>query len=460
MLWVPIVGSPLGDHHLSIQRSDRRRLNPIAPPVRKRKKEGEVFHLNAGPVAGRWRHPSRWRRGLDIPALAGRLLVSFGLMPIKFDEETLEANRFSSYHLAMIPPVGLVVREVRTGSIDEAEWGKPDPAIEELSSDQDRTVHGEDSRTGHVHLEMKRNPAWLNSRITIGLRPGTTTLWAAVGLLTCGLLWAVHSEIPRLFGQSPWENRHPLAMQIAAAVLLVGPTFAASWTLRVNDPTLIRNMLGGAQTLLLSTAILSVAAALVLAEIEPFGWDALQATQWYASACYVLAIPLVTGWLQARSTMWWTYRGLLSSTERNVFATALLSGLAYLAVRPLADLPMLPAAMLLFAGLGLTAVAGNRTSVDLGKNNRWAAAVPGVGALVALGLAGRELRFFEGAVERHDAFLYGGRLIALVGVVAAVWFGFLCIRAFVESVARDSGDPRRNPRQGAEETHDFQTSNA
>lgn len=418
LLWAPIEGSPLGDHHLSIQRSDRRNGEQFFWPAR-------FFATNltvesdAGPIEGSWRPPSKWLYIPSPSSIFARLLLSFGLMPVKFDEETLEAHRFASYHLAMIPPPGLVVREVKMGQISESEWGEPAPAIKELSTDLDRTVHGEDTRTGHVHLEMDRNPSWLNSRITIGLRPGTTTLWAMVVVLTCGLLWALRHELGRVLGLDGGKSEI-IEVQITAAVLLVGPTFAASWTLR-NNPTLIRSMVLGAESLLLASAIVSVAAALVLAGFKPFGWEPLTAIEWYAAITYAIAVLIVTGWLQARSLVWQIYRRILSSTMMNMLATALFCAVGAMGLR-LLDGSAAPASALMAAGFALTAVAGNRTSVGLGKNSRLAAFWTGLGALVSLTLAGRELEFFANILSDVDVFHYGEQILALIGGVALLAF--------------------------------------
>ncbi len=425
LLWAPIEGSPLGDHHISIQRSDRRQGDQVFWPARLVEEDVDV-DSEAGTIRGRWRPHSKWLFIPSFSAIFARLLLSFGLMPVKFDEEPLEAHRFASYHLAMVPPPGVVVREVKTGQIPESEWGKEDPTIKEIGTDVDRTVHGEDTRTGHVHLEMVTNPSWLNSRITFGLRPGTTTLWAMVVVLTCGLLWALRHELDRVLELASGDSE--VEVQIVAAVLLVGPTFAASWSLRSN-PTLIRSMVVGAESLLLGSAVVSVAAALVLAGFKPFGWSAMESIDWYASLSYAIAVLIMTGWLQARSWIWWIYRHLLFNTRMNLLATAVFAGFAYAAVHFLEDVVVAPAVVLLLAGFGLTAVAGNRTSVRLGENSRLAAFWSGLGALVTLALAGRELEFFERALTKEEAFRFGEVALVVIGLVA--------IGVFVASVTRE-----------------------
>jgi hypothetical protein len=446
LLWVPIEGSPLGDHHLSISRSDRREGERFFWPHRPRRPKKEVVVASAaGTIHGRWRAPSKVIFIPSISAIFGRLLVSFGLMPIKFEEETLEAHRFASYHLAMVPPAGLVVREVRSGEIAEAEWGEEKPEVVEMESDFHRTVHGGDTRTGHVHLEMDRNPTWLNSRITIGLRPGTTTLWAMVVVLTCGLLWVLRHELERILGGGGTSSED-VDTQIAAAVLLVGPTFAASWSLR-NNPTLIRSMVGGAEGLLFSSAVASVAAALVLAGFEPFEWKPETTIDWYASISFAIAVLIMTGWLQARSLVWIVYRYLLFSKTMNLLATGLLSSAALATAQKLNGVSVVPAVALLLVGFMLTAVAGNRTSVGLGENSRLIAFWAGLAALVSLALAGRELQFFDLALSKADAFHYGEIALAVLAGVALVAFALSAGREIVQYLKKSKGQEAGSPMQ-------------
>ena len=413
LLWVPITGPPLSEKHLSVRRSDTRVLDPIFPQARRKDIEITV-HSEAGDITGHWNPPRKWIRRIDVSAAAGRLLVTFGLMPVKFEDEALESGRFSSYHLCMVPPSGLLIREVKAGGIPEAKWDEPDPPIRELKTSVDRTVRGEDTQTGHVHLAMTSNPTRLNSRVTIGLRPGTTTLWALVAVLTAGLLWSFHHELQHLLGSvhksgHGHHHHHLLDLQIAVGVLLVGPTFAASWTLREKDPTLLRSMLAGTRLLLLGSALLSVAAALALGGVRPFGWGRAEAIDWYASLSYTIAVLIVIGWLQARSMIWLLYRNVLKRTEWNLAATVLLALAAYMAIRKLSILPIGSTVVLFLTGFGFTAVAGNRTSVRLGQVSRLPAAVAGIAGILTLALASRELRLYNRIADKGFAHTWGSR---------------------------------------------------
>jgi hypothetical protein len=428
MLWVPIEGAHVGTHHVSIWRSDRRGLNPIFPVKRKRRADLITVDSAVGQLQAEWHAPRKWRRGFDASALVGRLLVSFGLMPVKFEDEVLDADRFSSFHLEMVPPSGLLVREVKAGEIAESEWDRANPWIRSICSGVQRTIHGADTRTGHLHLEMQPNPSRLNSRITIGLRPGTTTLWAMVVLLTCGLLWSMRHEIVRLLALDGKGAPDDVQIQIIAAVLLVGPTFAASWMLRLKDPALIRSMLAGTQALLLTAAILSVATALVFADMRPFGWEPTKTVQWYASCSFVIAMPIAVGWLQARSGVWIVYRRLLNRTWKNLVATFALAILAWATLQQIEAHQRIGTAALFVIGFSFTAIAGNRTSVRLGEVSRVPAAIAGLGAIVTLALVGRELQFFNRIADKDVAHRYGGDLELLIAATAFAW---LCYRIFL-----------------------------
>jgi hypothetical protein len=289
---------------------------------------------------------------------------------------------------------------------------------------------------------MDPNPKRFISQFTIGLRPGTTTLWSLVVVLTCALLWAMHNEVVRLLGLEPGAKEEEVEIQIAAAVLLVGPTFAAAWALRLRDSTLIKNMLVGTQILLMASAILSISTALVLAGVTPFGWEATKTIEWYASCCYVLAVLSVIGWLQAPSTIWLIYNRLLDRYWKNVLGTIILALLSWLALHELTEWPGLLAAALLITGLSTALIAANRICIVLGETTRLATVVAMFGSLVTLLLAGRELEFFNRVADRATAREYGAYLEL---AVAAAAFLLLCARGISTYRAGHSASSPEKP---------------
>jgi len=417
MLWAPIQGSPRSEHRLSIRRSDAREPDPIFTIVRK---AAEFFEIpsEAGTLEGEWCPPRKWRRKFNFSAFIRRALVFLGLMPMKFEQEVIETDRFSSYHLRLVPPPGLIIRAVKVGRIDESQWGQKKPRLKPLKSGADRTIHGEGRRVGHVHLEMSCNPRRLTSQFTIGLRPGTTTLWSSVMVLTTALIWAMHNEVIGLLGLKPGTSKEEVEIQIAAAVLLVGPTFAAAWALRLQEATLIKNMLTGTQILLMVSAVLSIATALVLAGICPFGWGPAKTIEWYASASYVLAVLSVIGWLQAPNSVWLIYRRLLDRNWKNLVGVIALALLSWLALQELPEWPGLLTLALLATGLGSALIAANRFCVRLGESTRLQTMVAALGASLALALASREIEFFNRVADRSLAHQYGSYLELAVAAAA------------------------------------------
>jgi hypothetical protein len=468
VLWVPIESSAAGEHRLSIRRSAMRRPNPVFPQLRGKPEKFTVETSSGDELEGTW-HPARkWARTFDPAAAVGRGLVAFGLMPVKFEEDALEADRFSSYHTCIVPPAGLLLREVRAGEVFEDPWEAHKLEIHEFKTDEDRdqTVQGEDTHRGHIHLAKARNPAWLNSRVTIGLRPGTTTLWALVAVLTCLLLWALHHNIRefplhagsdrcaaralvstkghcrrradvasgtnrvsqvRPAAREKKDNPHDgrLNLAIAVAVLLVGPTFASAWALRDKDRALMRSMLAGTRLLLLGSAILSVSAALALAGVRPFNWGVGEAIGWYASLSYTIAVVMVIGWLQARGPIWLIYRRALTATKWNLLTTIGLALVSGVAIIKLSNFPPYCQALLFLAGFGFTAIAGNRASSPLGEVSRLPAALAGFGGILTLALASREFGFYNHLIARGTAHMYGRDAEFALAVAA---FALLAIR--------------------------------
>ncbi len=425
ILWIPLNGAPGSEHHLRIRRSDVRDMNSVFPPFRHRNQRFTVS-TPVREIEAEWDPARRWLRKFSVPKALNRLLVVFGLMPVKLEDELVEADRFSSYHLRVVPPPGLLLREIRPGEISEAEWDEPQPKIDEISRSDMTTIQGRDSQMGHVHFSSPSKPKRLAYRVTIGLRSGTTTLWALVATLSCGLLWAYHRDIQSLghHTASPLHGGHThhfnINLAVAVAVLLVGPTFASAWTLRDRDRALMRNMLAGTRLVLLFTAILSVGTALALASMRPFHWQLGPAVQWYASAGYALAVLILVGWLQARGIVWSLYRNVLTSTKWNLLALIGLNLGAAVALFKLASSPALAIPALFVLGFAMSSVAGNRTSVVLGEISRLPAALAGVSAILTLALAGRELRFFNALADKGFAHLYGARAELVLAALAAL----------------------------------------
>lgn len=410
VLWVPVAGEPGTEHHLSIRRSDWRWLDPIFP--KKRRKEVEIkVSTSVGVQRATWDPPYKWLRGLpNLPAAAGRLLIACGLMPVTLKNEAFEAHRFSSYHFCVAPPAGFVLRELRAGKIPEGDWKATKPQIHRIRDGLDRSIGGQDSRIGHVHLAMPTNPSRLFTRATIGLRPETITLWALVAVFTCGLLWAFHRNIQDIATLTD-------KAQIAIGVLLVGPTFASAWTLREKDRALMRSTLSGMRLLMLASAALSIATALAIADLQPFGWKVGQAVSWYASLSYAIAAIIVVGWLQTRWIAWFVFRDVLTKTKWNLLATAVLALASYFAISELSDFPALATGVLILTGFAFAVVAANRSSVPLGEVAHLPAALAGVAAIITLAIASRELTFYNYLADKGEVHEWG--MVAELSVAAA-----------------------------------------
>ena len=466
LLWIPVADVPGAEHHLSVRRSAVREPNPVFPRVRGKTKGFTVETSSGEEIAAEWRPPARGVRGIDPAAAVGRALVAFGLMPVKIEEEGVDAERFASYHGCIEPPKGLLLREVSVGEVTKSHWSAKKVSIEEIQTDEEgsQTVQGEDTKSAHVHLARVLNPARVYSRVMIGMRPGTTTLWAVVSVLTCLLLGAFHHNIDELSPHShrhskvvcdtgTWvafdsdcvprsgfvasgsaavaqprakaaparnEDRHRINLAIAVAVLLVGPTVASVWALRENDQALLRSMLSGTRMLLLGSAVLSAATALALANVTPFGWSMGRAVGWYASLSYTIAVVMMIGWVQARAPTWWIYRHVLTKTRWNLVATISLAAFAAVAIKKLPSAPLYCQIALFLAGFGFTAVAGNRRAAPLGKVSRVPALLAGIGAIVTLAVASREFFFYNDLFDLGPLHSAGFWLEVIVGFVALV----------------------------------------
>lgn len=440
MLWVPVEGDPGSLHHLSIRRSEWRWLDLIFEKKRRREVELKV-PTSLGEIQATWDPPYKRRRKLwpNLPAAVGRLLIACGLMPVTLRDEAYEAHRFSSYHACVSSPPGFILRELRAGRIEETEWEAVKPVIKDIQSGLNRTISGEDSRIGHIHLATARNPSRLYTRATVGLRPETITLWALVALFTCGLLWAFHRNVQAIAELSD-------KAQVAIGVLLIGPTFASAWTLREKDRALMRSTLSGTRLLMLSSAALSVATVLALTDLRPFGWEVGPAVSWYASFSYTIAAFIIVAWLQTRSLAWFAFRHVLTKPKWNQLAILILAAISYLTLWKIEGSAAVCTGVLVLTGLSLTVVAANRTSNPLGEVSHLPSFLAGIAAIVTLAIASREMTFYNQVVDRSQARELG--MTAELGLMAAAILLLLsryCLRLYRRNRAAKHEKSLQNP---------------
>nr|MDQ3726218.1 hypothetical protein [Actinomycetota bacterium] len=273
--------------------------------------------------------------------------------------------------------------------------------------DPDVVIQGLDQDVGHVHLSKSVNPRQLYLNVALGLRGGTTTLWMLATVLTAVLLWLVHHHPG--YGAPRFQNK-----QIVAAALLVGPAIASAWSLRGEGGELLRTSLSGARVLLLASAALSVATALALAEVLPFGFSRYDAISLYAAMSFFIATAMTAAWLLSGRPTWKLLRGALRRPSFNLLAIALL-GLVTLLVGLHEGSHLRPDGLLLFcAGLGLIVISANTVAEPLGGSRAFYRLVASVGAIPVVFAAGFFLGFYT---NRFDVDLL--RMVCM-GVGAAL----------------------------------------
>jgi hypothetical protein len=417
LLWIPVHGAPASQHHLSISRHELRGERPIIRHALR--PFTEVFPTALGNVeisailAVGPRIP-------DFGVLLERFLLAFALRPLELVTREIEAARFASCHVRVHAPAGFLVRHIRAGCpLSSAEPGVE--RIVELDRDDPHVVvQGEDQNLGHMHLSQTENPGEVYLRVTLALRGGVTTLWMLAAVLTAGLLWLVHHH--GSYGNPAEQNK-----QIAAAALLVGPAFASAWSLRAEGSELLRTSLSGARFLLLASAALSVASALALAGVFPSGSNRYEAIEIYASAGYLVAVPLIATWLVSSRPTWLIFRSFLRTRERSLGACAAIGLLlAFVGLHHGVPTRVL-GGVLLGAGLALAAIAANPVGESLDRDPTSYRPLAGVAALSAVAIAGYFLGFYGDLVSedagRWSSFGLGVTLLlaALAGISTLIW---------------------------------------
>ncbi len=351
MLWVPIEGAPGSEHRIVIRRTERIDSNQLFPLIRIPGERPAPAPFRRYRVRGRVRTP--FRRPAPL-AIAKRLLQYFGMVPLRYEHHVHEAHRFASHHTCIPAPAGFVVRDVRVIVPDESKEaeGEVQP-IKRARNRPSLTSQGVGAQLAHLHAGLRKNPPKMDLHVIFGLVGRTTSLWTGAVLLTAVLLWYFNHEAAAVDGLDSDE------VQLAGAILLLGPPLAAGWAVRTKAAELVDHFANGARSLLLVAAVVSLFAALSLTPVpNPLGWDRTHSIGVYTSIAYVAALPITLGWLTTSRAVWFIYRSLYTPA-RNLSVIALLA-LATIAVALSAPLDR-PGYGLLFvlSGLGLALVGLN-----------------------------------------------------------------------------------------------------
>jgi hypothetical protein len=411
LLWVPVAGAPGSQHHVVVRRSERREKEPLLR--RKRISRTVPVTTAAGRVKVRLRQPVG-RRTIDFSAGLRRVLIAFALHPVEAGVREFEAARFASCHLRFDAPAGFLVRNLRVGVSDGSARPGEEETVEEINHDDPHiVVQGLDEDVGHVHLSKTSNPRRIYLTVALGLRGGNTTLWMLATTLTATLLWLIHHHSS--FGPPRFQNK-----QIVAAALLVGPAFASAWSLRAEGGELLRTHLAGARVLLLSSAALSVATALALADVLPFGLSRYDLISFYASISYFIAVVLILAWLLSARPVWGLFRDFLFTQSRNLLIVT-LAGAATFVVGFHETLGLrVSGAILLVVSLCLPVVAANTVAEPLRAARTLYRPLAGFGSPPVIFAAGYFLGFYTNRFDEHVL-----RLICVVTGATLILFALV-----------------------------------
>lgn len=390
LLWVPVVGDPGCDQQIRIFRRQRFARDDLRP--RRRVLDKRQVETPLGGIDVEFR-AARGPRRLKPSVAIARTQLFFGLAPIEYRQEVTEARRFTSFHLRVLAPDGLVVRSIGLEAPKSGWEDQENPDMVEIASEPGLVFQGRDSDQSHLHCSKPVNPSPLASLTTFGIRDGLTTLWAGAVVFTALLLWALHRLAPAdpaAFGNGQLEA--------TVAVLLVGPALAAAFVAVRSDSQLVERSLAGARVLVLTSAVLAVLAALSLAGLRPFEWSNNQAIEVYASLSYFVAAAIVVGWVVTLPPIWFLYREVLVSAPRNLLAVALVC-LVGVVVIAHPDLPMrLVGFVVLLAGLLLAAIGAHPGRSSRTDDRGSGPVVAGVGAIGMFLGAGFFLGYYDGVV--------------------------------------------------------------
>jgi hypothetical protein len=391
LLWIPLRGRPGMNYHVSMRRRQHRHV----PPILARRRIHRRYRVDTalGPVSVE-AFPAQGRFRFRPRAALERILLVLGILPFEFEHETSAPRRFASYHLRVLAPPGFVVRDLRAESGDPGFEDEEETGGHRLTNRPGTVVQGHNAEVAHVHLAHQDNPASVFLRVTFGIREGLNTLWVLAVVLTAALLWAFHRHEVQTLLQG-----HHGELDAAAAVLLIGPAAVSAWAISTGDQgELLRSAVSVARFLLLASAVLSVATAMSLDGFLP-GLATKAAIEVYASAAFAIAVVIIVGWVGARRPTWFFYRNVLTSPRRNLAGVAVLCTLlVILAIHQ--HSPFWLAALLLFGlGLGLAAIATNRTSTGLFEEAGVFPPLAAIAAVPAIAAAGYFFGYYSDVVD-------------------------------------------------------------
>jgi hypothetical protein len=458
LLWVPLEGEPGCDRQVLIARRAPRRLDPILrPSVEEVSISYELEDGWADFTVEVAAPPLR----LDIGQLFERVLLAFGLRSIEIESQLDDTRRFASYHHCVRAPRGFVVREVRVGCpkgeardaveqeveridvpvdhaavdvqlvpanledeptvparsapSDAGERRDDELELEEVEPGPGLLVQGHDSEISHVHCSQETNVSPLIVRTTLATSAHLTSLWMLVVLLSAALLWLFERQ--GLAAAADDGGR----LEVAAGALLIIPTLAAAWAIRADESAATRLVLSGTRLLLLLCGLLSISAALTLADVLPLEFGAVAGIDVYASLAYFAAVIVTSSWVLSLRPTWYVYRHWLLTPLSHLRATAVLLALAALFTLLARLSPMsryAAACALIVVGLCLVAVAANRIGARLSEPRGPAPMIATFAATLAFLGAGYWLGYYDELVRASTVQLATISVLAVLGAIS------------------------------------------
>jgi hypothetical protein len=389
LLWVPVKGEPGTRHEIQISRRQRLGRDELFPRRRVPRSKEVATPFGLIPVSLEMPEGPRefvWQVGLS------RLQLAFGIAPIEYAHEVTEASRFSSFHLRVMAPGGMVVRDVGLEAPRRGQEDEDEPEMDRVGYEPGITFQGREAELGHLHCALSTNPSNLLSFTTLGIRDGITSLWAGAVIFTAALLWAMHR-----FAPSNLATVGTGQLEATVAILLVGPTLASVWAVRADSEVLVR-MLLGARAILLFSAVLAVGTALSLDGFSPFHLSGTNAIEVYAAASYLTAAFVVIGWVVTLPVTWSMYRGVLTTPRRSLVAVMAAVIISLIAAAHSGIPFRVSGFSLLAGGLFLAAVAVHPGRPSLFDLRGAGPTLAGLGALATLLGAGFFLGFYDNAL--------------------------------------------------------------
>lgn len=254
LLWVPLIGVARQQRSLRFSYQTTFKASPVFGKLWQRVSIARTKIVLEG-VSSYWleqRLLDTNTRGTSRRAW-NRIARTTGFSSYELRLRRPAVQRAFSYHLQVESPGGVEIRRIRL--LGRIKW---------FPGNQGHVNKATTTTRGHLYFSKAESvpldPALIELRV---VRRGLLFFPALVGILIATMLW--------FFAAHPRSAMAPNAQAVTGATLLITPALLLVFAFRQEEHPLLTHLLSGVRLLVLLAGVCSVAAAMAVVGIWPFG---------------------------------------------------------------------------------------------------------------------------------------------------------------------------------------------